>query len=224
LDYHYFNPLLARILFSHLKEYPMRKATNTVATWLGLLAGIAGLEHGYFEILQGNTRPASVVFPSWGADVCDPAKLWHACEPAMSVIPNFLVMGSLTVLLSLLVLACSIWFLRMKHGGLGLILLSIVLLLCGGGFFPPLIGLIGGAAGTQTHRPLAGQPGALTRFAARFWPWPLVLLVTWLFAQFPIGYFFNDALKSVMGWVLLFIITFLPLSVYNGYARDAVSE
>ena len=140
----------------------------------------------------------------------------------MSIIPNFLVSGILTVLLGLAVMAWSIWFLRGKYGGLGLILLSIVLLLCGGGFFPPLIGLIGGAAGTQIHRPLGGQPGALTRFAAKLWPWPLVLLVTWLLAQFPVGYFFNDALKSVMGFALLFIITFLPLSVYVGYARDAV--
>ena len=46
----------------------MRKATKTVAMWFGIVAGIAGLEHGYFEILQGNTRPASLAFfPSMGA-------------------------------------------------------------------------------------------------------------------------------------------------------------
>jgi hypothetical protein len=200
----------------------MRKATKTVAIWLGLLAGIAGLEHGYFEILQGSTRPAGVMFPSWGAEICDPVKLWHACEPAMSILPNFLATGILTVLLSLAVVAWSIWFLQGKYGGLGLNLLSLTLLLFGGGFFPPLIGLIGGAAATQINRSLRGQPGALTRFAAKFWPWPLVLLVGWLLAQFLVGYFFNDALKSVMGWVLLFIVTFLLLSVYVGYAHDAV--
>ncbi len=27
----------------------MRNATNTAATWLGVVAGIAGLEHGYFK-------------------------------------------------------------------------------------------------------------------------------------------------------------------------------
>ena len=67
----------------------MRSATKTVATWLGILAGIAGLEHGYFETLQGNTPAAGLMFPSWGTDICDPAKLWHACEPAMSLLPNF---------------------------------------------------------------------------------------------------------------------------------------
>jgi hypothetical protein len=50
----------------------MRKATKTVATWFGVTAGLAALEHGYFEILQGNVRPSGVMFPSWGADVRDP--------------------------------------------------------------------------------------------------------------------------------------------------------
>jgi hypothetical protein len=126
------------------------------------------------------------------------------------------------VLLGLAVIIWSVRFIHGKYGGLGLILLSILLLLFGGGFFPPLIGLIGGAAGTRINRPLGGQPGPLTRLAANLWPYPLVLLITWLLAQFPVGYFFNDFLKSIMGGVLLFIVAFLPLSVYTGYARDAM--
>jgi hypothetical protein len=30
----------------------MREATKTVATWLGSAAGLAGIEHGYFELLR----------------------------------------------------------------------------------------------------------------------------------------------------------------------------
>jgi hypothetical protein len=202
----------------------MRKTTKTVATWLGILAGFAGLEHGYFEILQGNTQPTGLMFPSWGANICDPEKLWHACEPAMSILSNFLATGILTVLLGLAVITWSVLFVQRKYGGLGLIILSIVLLLFGGGFFPPLIGIIGGVAGTQINRPLGGQPGPLIRLAAKLWPYPLVLLITWLLAQFLVGYFFNDFLKNIMGGVLLFIVTFLPLSVYTGYARDAVRK
>jgi hypothetical protein len=37
----------------------MRKATQIVAASFGFIAGIAGLEHGYFEFLQGNARPVS---------------------------------------------------------------------------------------------------------------------------------------------------------------------
>jgi hypothetical protein len=200
----------------------MRKATKTVATWLGIIAGIAGLEHGYFEILQGNTRPASLAFPSWGADICDPAKLWHACEPAMSILPNFMVTGIITVLLGLAVMVWSAAFMQRKNGGMVLILLSVALLLFGGGFFPPLIGLIGSQAGTQIHKPLPQKAsGGLLHFAAQLWPWPLVILIVWLLGQFPVGYFFNDFLKSIIGYGLLVILTMLPLSSYTAYAYDA---
>ncbi len=201
----------------------MRKATKSVAVWFGIVAGIAGFEHGYYETLQGNTAPAGFVFPSWGPP-CDPAQIWHACEPAMSILPNFLVTGILAMLLSLAIIVCSGWFIQSKQGGLALILLSIVLLLFGGGFFPPIIGLVGGFAGTRIHKPITGQPGGATRFASTLWPWPLVIFVSWTLGQFPVGYFFNDFLKSIMYFGMLLILTSLPLSVYTAYAHDVVSE
>ena len=54
----------------------MRKATKTAASWLGVVAGIAGFEHGYFEFLQGNIPTPSLVFPSWGPP-CVPEEIWH---------------------------------------------------------------------------------------------------------------------------------------------------
>ena len=199
----------------------MRKATKAVAMWFGIVAGIAGLEHGYFEILQGSTRPASLMFSSWGLP-CVPEKIWHACEPAMSILPNFLITGILAMLLSLAMMAWSAGFIQRKQGGLVLILLSIALLLFGGGFFPPIIGLVGGVAGMQINKPITGQPGSVTRFAAKLWPWPLVIFLVWVLGQFPVGYLFNDFLTSIMGFGLLLILTSLPLSVYVGYAHDAV--
>ena len=183
----------------------MRKATKTVAAWLGIVAGIAGLEHGYFEILQGNTRPASLAFPSMGAP-CVPEQIWNACEPAMSILPNFLITGILAMLLGLAMMVWSAAFVQRKNGGLVLILLSIALLLFGGGFFPPVIGIIGGAAGTKINKPLTRKPGSITRFAAILWPWPLVVFLVWVLGQFPVGYFFNDFLTSIMGFGMLLIL------------------
>jgi len=197
----------------------MRRATKTVATWLGIAAGLAGLEHGYFEILQGNTRPPSLAFPSMGPP-CDPAVAWNACEPAMSILPNLQATGILALLLGLAIIVWSAAFVQRRHGGLVLILLSIALLLFGGGIFPPLIGVIGGTAGTQINRPLRGKPGRVTRTAARLWPWPLVILLAWLLGQFAVGYFFNDFLKGIMGFGLLLILTMLPLSAFCAYSYD----
>jgi hypothetical protein len=43
----------------------MRRATKTIATWFGMIAGIAGLEHGYFE-LQG-IQVCGLMFFRWTA-------------------------------------------------------------------------------------------------------------------------------------------------------------
>jgi len=200
----------------------MRKATRSVALCLGLLAGLAGLEHGYFEALQGNARPVGLMFPSWGPQQCDPAKIWHACEPAMSLVPNFRFTGILTILLSLFILFWSAVCVQRRNGGWILLALTLALLLVGGGFFPPLIGVVGAVAGMQINKPFPKSPGGTTRFIAQLWPWPLVILVAWLLGQFPVGAFFNDFLKSIVGWGLLLIVIMLPLSLWSAASRDAV--
>jgi hypothetical protein len=199
----------------------MRQATKTVATWLGITAGIGGLEHGYFEILQGSTKPAGLMIVSMGLP-CVPEEIWNACEPAMTILPNFLITGILAVILGLLILVWSATFIQHKNGGLVLILLSAASLLFGGGLFPPLIGMIGGAAGMKIHKPVNGkQANGPVRSAAMLWPWPLVVLIVWVFGQFPVGYFFNDFLQSIMWFGLFLILTMLPVSVYSAYAHDA---
>ena len=198
----------------------MRNATKTAATWLGVVAGIAGLEHGYFEFLHGNVPPPSLMFPSMGHP-CDPDVIWNACEPALTILPNLQAAGLLTILLGILIIIWSVFFIQSRHGGLVLIVLSILLLLAGGGIFPPLIGILGGAAGTQIHKPLPEKPpGRLPRLGAKLWPWPLVILMIWLLGQFPVGHFFNEFLKGIMGFGMLLILTMLPLSVYSAYAAD----
>ena len=201
----------------------MRKATKTVAKWFGIVAGIGGLEHGYFEILQGNTRPKNMGFFSSMGPPCDPEVAWSACEPAMTVLPNLLVTGILALIFGLAVLVWSAGFLERRHSGLVLILLSIGMLLFGGGFFPPLIGIIGGAAGMKIHKPMKReQANGPIRSVAKLWPWPLVIFVVWTLGQIPFGYFFNDLLKSIMFYGIGLILTMLPVSVYTAYARDVV--
>ena len=198
----------------------MRKATKTVATWFGIAAGIAGIEHGYFEILQGNTKPESLMIASMGHP-CVPEEVWNACEPAMTVIPNFLLTGILAVTIGLLVLIWSAAFVGKKNGGMILILLSVALLLFGGGLFPPLIGIIGGVAGLKINKPLTGkQAKGLVGGAARLWPWPLVIFMVWIIGQWPAGYFFNDFMQKAMYFGLFLIFATLPLSVYTAYAHD----
>ena len=202
----------------------MRKATRSVATWLGIAAALAGLEHGYFEILQGNNPFAGLMFPSMGPP-CVPEQIWNACEPAVSIVPSFLITGILAATISLLILVWSIFFVQREHGGAILILLCVALLLFGGGVFPPLFGVIGGAAGMQINKPVSGKPaGGILHLAASAWPWPLIIFMGWAIAQFPVGYFFNEFLKSNMVVSLSLIVAMLPLSVYAGYAHDLCEQ
>ncbi len=202
----------------------MRKATKTVATWFGIAAGGAGIEHGIFEILRGvarpSTRPEGLMIEFMGLP-CVPEEIWNACEPAMTIIPNFLITGILAVFIGLVILVWSIFFIQRKYGGAGLILLSIVLLLFGGGIFPPVIGIIGGIAGIKINKPFGEkQPGSLTRFAAKLWPWPLVIFIVWILGQWFVGYFFNDFLIKYIIYGVILILTMMPLSVYSAYTDD----
>jgi hypothetical protein len=43
----------------------MKNATQVTVSTLGFLMGVAGVEHGIGEILQGNIAPSGIVFPSW---------------------------------------------------------------------------------------------------------------------------------------------------------------
>ena len=202
----------------------MRKATQIVAASFGFIAGIAGLEHGYFEFLQGNARPVSLMFASMGSP-CVPERIWHACEPAITILPNYMITGILTVILGLLTMIWSAIYVKRKNGGSILILLSIILLLFGGGFFPPLFGMVGGTAGIKINKSLTGKTiGSFMRFAAKLWPWPLVIFMAWVLGQYLVGYFFNVFLRSIMGFSVLLMVVMLPLSVYAGYAYDAQNE
>jgi hypothetical protein len=194
----------------------MRKATRIIATAFGLFAAFGGLEHGYFEILQGNVRPDSILIASMGPP-CVPEATWYACEPAMTIVPNFLVTGILAMALGLLTLVWAAIYVHRPHGGAILALLSLGLLLLGGGIFPPLIGIIGGVAGARINTRVNKQPGPVWRTLAKLWPWTLVVFFVLLFGQFPIGYLNNNSMPLVIPVVLLGL---LVISLLAGYGHD----
>ena len=197
----------------------MRKATRVVASLFGIFAGFGGPEHGYFEILQGNVRPDSLMIAAMGPP-CDPEEVWNLCEPAMTVIPSFLVTGILATVVGLITMIWAAAFVQRKNGGIALILLSIALLLVGGGLFPPVIGIIAGVVATRINAPVTRRPGSVLRFFAKLWPWPLVAFFVWAFGQFVVGYFFNELLQKSGFLSPLLIIGLIVLSILTGYAYD----
>ena len=111
---------------------------KVAASALGIFTGLGGASHGPGEMLQGNVAPSNIVFQAW------PSLTALAGEPAMTIIPNLLVTGILTIIVGVLLAVWAAKFISRKHGGLVLILLTIVLLLVGGGLMPALFGIAAG--------------------------------------------------------------------------------
>ena len=89
------------------------RATRIVASTFGVLAGLLGIEHGYFETLQGNVAPGGMYILAMGPP-CQTNKMWHGCEPAMTIIPNFFVVAC-TSLCSHPALSCNVVALVFDH-------------------------------------------------------------------------------------------------------------
>ena len=120
----------------------MNNKTTIVTSVMGTIAGIAGFEHGVGEIMQGNVVPPGIFFESW-----PDSKLFAnmAGEPAMSLIPNILISGMISIIVSGYLIYWSITKTDSKYYGYGYLGLSFLLLLVGGGFGPPLLGIILGS-------------------------------------------------------------------------------
>ncbi len=129
----------------------MNNTTKVAVSTFGTLMGLAGIEHGIGEILQGNHAPETIIFSSWPE-----AEFFRVVngEPAMSIVPNLLFTGILATLFSLAYIAWVTIFIQKKGSGFVLMFLSVGMLLTGGGIFPPAIGLVIAGVATQVHSPL----------------------------------------------------------------------
>lgn len=67
-------------------------AAKTTASVFGVYAGLLGMQHGYFETLQRNVVPKGLKILAVSPSEL-PFPFGH--EPAMTVIPSFLVTGIL---------------------------------------------------------------------------------------------------------------------------------
>jgi hypothetical protein len=159
-----------------LTTFSAAKATASV---FGILAGLGGLTHGIGEVLQGNVKPSGIVIDSWTQG---PIATNMGGEPGMTIVPNLLVTGILTIIVSLAVVSWAAAFVQRKNGGRILLLLSVIMLLVGGGFGPPSIGILAGVAGTGIGMPSTWWRKRLSdnvrRFLAALWPWSFGIAVT----------------------------------------------
>ena len=152
------------------------------------------------------------------------------------VVPNFFVTGILTTIVSLSILvlvSILVWptpFVSRKKVGLILVVLSIALLLVGGGVGAPLLGIIIGATGTRINTPLPWWrkhlPSRSQRLFAQVWPWSfavsLVFFLLLVVSSSLVGYFFNPNALNLTYTVILLVLAYLLLlsTIFAGFAYD----
>jgi peptidoglycan/LPS O-acetylase OafA/YrhL len=145
--------------------------TKAVAAALGVCVGVSGLDHGSFEVLQGNTPTPGLIVQAIG-----PAeRMWiYGTEEALTLVPNFLLTGLLAMLVGLLTIVWSVRYIDRPNGSRVLLLLGGLLLLVGGGIGMLVFLLAAWLVARRIHRPLTWLPSRLPatvgRALSRSWP------------------------------------------------------
>jgi hypothetical protein len=200
-------------------------AARVTASIFGVLGGLGGITHGVGEVLQGNVAPDGIIINSWTQG---PIATNMGGEPGMTLVPNLLVTGVLTIIVSLAAIIWSVTFVQRKHGGLILILLSIAMLLVGGGFGPPIIGILAGVAGLGINAPYTWWrthlPVNIRRVLARLWPWVFgICMLNGVFlviGSVVLVYLFGVNNPDLFTNSFFFVVLSLPLTILIGVAYD----
>jgi peptidoglycan/LPS O-acetylase OafA/YrhL len=204
-------------------------ATRTIASALGMVAGASGLDHGFFEALQGNTATHGLFVQAIG-----PAqRMWlYGTEDAFTIVPNFLLTGILAMIMGTLVIVWAAGYIDRRNGGRVFLGLGALLFLSGGGV--ALLGFvalcwavsrrIGATSGEATTRPVDG----FRKLLAGTWPAFLAIgltLVTFALeiaiAGFVPGVSNPDHVQLICWSSLAAMLVMLLLAIVGASADDA---
>jgi len=155
----------------------VNRATRIIVSVVGVLLAVAGIDHGVFEILQGNAPTSGPLIQAIG----DQQQMWYyGTEEAFTVLPTFLSTGISAVVVSLALGIWAVGFVHTPRGALVFGLLCVLLFLVGGGIaaavtiVPPTW-----AAAGRINRPLTWWRRVLPvqgrRILAGLWPYTLTL-------------------------------------------------
>ncbi|MCB0490758.1 MAG: hypothetical protein KDC99_19960, partial [Cyclobacteriaceae bacterium] len=127
--------------------------TRITASVLAILLGAAGfINHGLFEILQGNTPTHGMFIDAIGVE----HRFWlHGTEAAFTLVPNFLVTGVLVTIVGLTIIIWSARYMHTRHGATVFLLLMILSTLVGGGIGHIVVFLPTWAYATRINKPLS---------------------------------------------------------------------
>ncbi|MAT97119.1 MAG: hypothetical protein CL608_08255 [Anaerolineaceae bacterium] len=198
-------------------------ATRITATVIGVFFGLfSGVNHGFFELLQGNKPTDGFFIPAIG----EAQRFWPlGTEDAFTLIPNFMITGIASMIVGVAIIIWSIWYLPTKYGRtvyLGLFILSF---LVGGGIGQVFFFIPAWAFATRLGKPLTWWRQVLPQrswtFLSKLWPVTLILATLAMLIGLEMaifGYFpgltepeaiQNRALLFVLASAILYIVSFI---------------
>lgn len=210
----------------------VNRAIQTIVATLGVIFGIGGIGHGFFETLQGNTATNGYYIDAIG----EANRMWlYGNEPAFTIIPNFLATGIAAMLIGIAVVVWSAGFMNKKYASHIFLSLFILLFLFGGGVAQIIFFSIVWAMSTRIHKPLNWWkkvfPVGVRRFLSKLWfPFlvasSLLILYTLQIAIFGFvpGISNPDSISLVMVTTLGIGLLFLVFSFISGCAHDIEME
>jgi membrane protein YdbS with pleckstrin-like domain len=203
--------------------------TRITASIIGVLLGIAGfINHGFFEVLQGNTPTNGFFIEAIGKA----NRFWiHGTEGAFTIIPNFLVTGICVMLVSLAIILWSVKYIQVKHGATVFLTLLILLTFVGGGIGHIILFLPTWAYATRINKSLDWWrkilPERLKKALSKLWLYGLTATsLSWLitlelgiFGYFP-GQTNPDTILNIVFVFLFSTVILANLTFICGFTRD----
>lgn len=207
---------MMRAAANPVRSGTLNGSTRLYAALLGSVAGLGGILHGVFEIMQGHKPPTDI-----GTRI-----------GAFTVVPDYWTTGVCAIVAGTALIACCLLLLPRRHGPSVFLGLSLALFLVGGGVALVPCALLVWGVSTRIRKPLSWwgnliSPGA-RRVAARIWPWAFAAG----FALFILGFCIwlvilppgiiraITPLHYVMWSLLALVLVLLILAMACGFARD----
>jgi len=203
-------------------------ATRVIVSTLGILLAVGGMDHGFFEALQGNKPTQGLIVHAIG----EQNRMWaYGTEDAFTLIPNFLISGLAAIAVSASIMVWSVGFVHKKNGSLVFLLLSVLLFLVGGGVAQILFFTLAWAVSTRINKPLtwlrAVVPDGVRAVLANLWLWLLIAftLLTLIALEIAVvGYVpgVNDPKLALhICWSILGVgVGILFMTLLSGLAHD----
>ena len=210
-----------------MKSYNRRARIK--ASTIGILLSLGGIiNHGLFEILQGNTPTNSLYIEAIGKS----HRFWiHGTEGALTLIPNFLITGICVILVGITIIIWSVKFIHIKHGATVFLLLVILLTLVGGGIGHIVLFIPTWAYATRINKSLNWWRKILShkvrKLLAKMWfPMLVTTSLSWfivmelgIFGFFP-GQTNPDIILNICFGFVLLTVLLANVTFICGFASD----